>query len=327
MNDIDIDVLVVEDVWGPAFEALAQRMTVEYQPELWKDRAGLAEYASRSRALVVRNRTRVDASLLAAAPGLQVIARAGVGLDNIDVASADLAGVVVVAPLGANAQSVAEHTLGLALALARNVVVHDRSTRRGGWDRTPGVELAQCTWGLLGTGATGRAVGRLVACLGGRVLGYDISADADDAVRAAGIQPVPLDRVIAESDVISIHLPATEQTRGLVDKAFLGAMRPNAFLVNVGRGEVIDEPALVDALTSGQIAGAALDVRATEPPSPGVLETLDNVLLTPHVAGITRQSQERVIDILAGDIEALANGADAPHAVGAVRGFSGRTGK
>lgn len=320
MKDTDIDVLVVEDVWGPAFEALAQRMKVEYQPDLWKDRTRLVERASRSRGIVVRNRTRVDAALLEAAPQLQVIARAGVGLDNIDVKSADQEGVVVVAPLGANAQSVAEHTLGLALALARNVVVHDKASRLGQWNRTPGVELAQCTWGLLGTGATGRAVGRLVSCLGGRVLGYDIAVDANDpGLRDAGIQPVSRNRIIEESDVISIHLPATEDTRGLVDKAFLGAMRPHAFLVNVGRGEVIDEAALADALTSGQIAGAALDVRATEPPSPGVLETLDNVVLTPHVAGITRQSQERIIDILASDLEALFNGADAPHAVGALR--------
>lgn len=320
MSGTSNDVLVVEDVWGPAFDELARRMKVEYQPELWKDRQLLAEGASRSRAMVVRNRTRIDAALLRAAPHLRVVARAGVGLDNIDIHQADLAGVVVVAALGANAQSVAEHTLALALALARGIVVHDRTTRLGHWNRAPGIELAACTWGLLGTGATGQAMGRLVSCLGGRVLGYDNAVDPDSPrLRDAGIRMVPLDRVIGDSDVISIHLPANEQTSGLVNDAFLGAMRPHGLLVNVGRGEVVDERALADALVSGRIAGAALDVRAAEPPSPGVLETLDNVVLTPHVAGITLQSQERINGMLAADLEALLDGADARYAVGAHR--------
>lgn len=320
------DVLVAEDVWGPAFEDLARRMTVDYRPELWKDRQQLVERAGSSRAIVVRNRTRVDADLLRAAPTLRVVARAGVGLDNIDIPQADSAGVVVVAALGANAQSVAEHTLALALALARNIVVHDRETRLGTWDRTPGIELAGCTWGVLGAGATGQAVGRLVSCLGGRVLGYDNAIDpASPGLRDAAIELVPLDRVIGESDVISVHLPATEQTRGLVDGAFLGAMRPHALLVNVGRGEVVDERALYEALVGGRIGGAALDVRATEPPSPGGLEGLDNVILTPHVAGITRQSQERIIGMLAADLEALLDGVEARYAVGAHHTLAAQT--
>ncbi len=324
MSGVSTDVLVVEDVWGPAFEDLARRMTVDYQPELWKDRRLLVDRAGRSRAMVVRNRTRVDADLLRAAPHLRVVARAGVGLDNIDVHQADRAGVVVVAALGANAQSVAEHTLALALALARNIVVHDRMTRLGKWDRTPGIELAGCTWGVLGTGATGQAVGRLVSCLGGRVLGYDTALGPDSpGLRGAGIHLAPLDRVIGESDVISVHLPATDQTRGLVGDAFLGAMRPHAFLVNVGRGEVVDERALYDALVAGRIAGAALDVRGTEPPSPGALEGPDNVVPTPHIAGITRQSQERIIGMLAADLEALLDGVEARYPVGAHRRLGG----
>lgn len=317
MGELTSDVLVAEDVWGPAFDELGRRLTVDYQPELWKDPAALAERANRSRALVVRNRTQVNAELLRSAPHLRVVARAGVGLDNIDLPAADEAGVAVVAALGANARSVAEHTVGLALALARNIAVHDRATRTGRWDRTPGIELNGRTWGLLGTGATGRAVGRVVSCLGAKVLGYDI-ADSP-AVREAGIRTVPLDQLVDESDVISIHLPANEHTRGLVDDAFLGAMRQHAFLINVGRGEVVDELALAAALSSGRIAGAALDVRATEPPTPGVLETLDNVVLTPHVAGITGESQERIVGMLAEDVEALLGGAEARYAVGSHR--------
>lgn len=320
----DTDVLVVEDVWGPAMDRLAVTLRVDYQPDLWKDRAALAERAGRSRALVVRNRTRVDAALLAAT-SLLVVARAGSGLDNIDLAAAERAGVVVVAALGANAQSVAEHTLALALALARGIAVHDRATRAGVWVRTPGIELSGCTWGVLGAGATGRAVGRLVSAgLGARVLGYDALVGHDDpGVREANIEMVTLDRVIGESDVISLHLPATPQTRGVVNADLLGRMRPHALLVNVSRGEVVDEAALVDALNAGTIAGAALDVRANEPPTPGALELMDNVVLTPHVAGITGQAQERVVSVLATDLQALFCGGEAGHAVGSLRRMGG----
>lgn len=318
MTAIDTDILIVEDVQGAAFDEFAATMRVDYQPDLWKDRALLFERAIRSRALVVRNRTRVDAELLEAAPQLQVVARAGAGLDNIDVEAADLAGVVVVAARGANAQSVAEHTLALALALARGVVDHDRTTRLGQWNRTSGVELAGRTWGLLGAGATGRAVGRLVLCVASRVLGYDTTVEpGDPQIVDSGIELVSLGRLLEESDVISIHVPATAQTRNLVDADFVRRMRRHAFLINVGRGEVVNEAALVEALRSGQIAGAALDVRATEPPSLGVLETLDNVVLTPHVAGITDEAQERVIGMLASDLKALFDGGVAVNAVGA----------
>lgn len=319
MAGVDTDVLVAEDVWGPEFDRLASMMRVDYQPDLWSDRPRLAERVSHSRAIVVRNRTQVSAELLASS-ALQVIARAGAGLDNIDVAAANRAGIVVVAALGANARSVAEHTLGLAFALARNIAVHDSAIRAGHWTRTPGVELSGCTWGVLGAGATGQAVAKLVsASLGGRVLGYDAFIPPDDArVRDAGIELTTLDRVIEESDVVSIHLPSSSQTRGLAGKEFLKKMRTHAFLINVGRGEVVDELALVEALDTGQIAAAALDVRASEPPSVGELEAMDNVVLTPHVAGITRQSQDRVLTMLATDIEALFAGGEGRHVVGAL---------
>jgi (S)-sulfolactate dehydrogenase len=320
MNRYDTDVLVVEDVWGAPMQRLASTLRVDYQPDLWKNRTALAERAGRSRALVVRNRTQVDAELLASS-SLLVVARAGTGLDNIDLAAAERAGIVVVAALGANARSVAEHTMALTLALARNIAVHDRATRAGEWTRTPGIELAGCTWGLLGAGATGQAVGRLVSSsLGGRVLGYDMFVRHDDPrVRDANIGLVSLARVIEESDVISVHLPASPETRGMVNREFLGRMRPHALLVNVGRGEVVDEPALVEALTAGKIAGAALDVRASEPPTPGALELMDNVVLTPHVAGITRQAQDRVLTAVAADLEALFRGEEGSHAVGSLQ--------
>ena len=320
MGTVTTDVLVAEDVWGEPFARLARRYRVTHEPELWDSRAALLAQAARSRALVVRNRTRVDAGLLDNAPHLQVVARAGAGLDNIDVAAAEARGVVVVAAPGANAISVAEHTLALALALARSIPAHDRAVRAGRWERNPGTELYGRTWGLLGVGATGLAVARLVGCLGMRVLGYDTQVAADDAaVTDAGVVLVPLDRVASDADVVSVHLPATTETRGMVGSEFLARMRPGSLLINVGRGEVVDEAALARALRDGPLAGAGLDVRAAEPPELGALDQLPNVVLTPHVAGLTDQAQQRVLEMLAGALDALLSGGEARDVAGRLR--------
>lgn len=311
-----VDVAVTEDVWGAPLAELARTLSVLRAPSAWRSQAELAAAGSRARALVVRNRTRVDRELLEACPRLRVVGRAGAGLDNIDLEAASDRGVVVVAPLGANAASVAEHALGLALALARRVVPLDRDCRGGGWDRTPGRELSGGVWGLLGAGAAGRACGRLAAAIGMRVLAYDPYAGSRAAgLAAAGIRLAPLDEVAASADVLSCHLPATAATRHFVTADLLARMRPGALFVNVARGSVVDEDALAEALASGRLGGAALDVREQEPPPPGVLETMHNVILTPHVAGITEQSQERILRVLAADITAVLDGRRASAAV------------
>lgn len=309
---------MTEDVWGPAFDSLARDLTVRVEADGWRRPGELPGLLAGVRALVVRNRTRVDRELLETCDSVRVVARAGVGLDNIDVDAANELGVVVTAPLGANAVSVAEHTLGLALAVARRMVPLDRETRSGGWRRTPGRELSERTWGLLGFGATARAVARLARALSMTVLAYDPYVAAEDAA-AAGVTPASLDEVAAAADVLSVHLPATAETRGLVAAELLARMKPDAIVVNVGRGEVVDEEALTDALVAGRLGGAALDVRASEPPAPGRLETLDNVVLSPHVAGITAESQDRIADVLATDIRAVLSGAPARSAVGTVK--------
>ena len=304
-----VDVAITEDVWGAPLEELARTRSVLRSPAAWQSPAELAAAASRARALVVRNRSRVDRELLEACPRLRVVGRAGVGLDNIDLDAAGARGVIVVAPLGANAASVAEHALGLALGLARRVVPANRDCRRGGWDRTPGRELSGAVWGLLGAGATGRACGRLAAAIGMRVLAYDPYAAGRSAeLAAAGIRLAPLAEVTASADILSCHLPATAQTRHFVNAELIAQMRPGALLINVGRGAAVDEDALTAALESGHLGGAGLDVREREPPRCGVLETLDNVILTPHVAGITAQSQDRILRALAADISAVLDG-------------------
>ncbi|TDC48638.1 phosphoglycerate dehydrogenase [Actinomadura sp. KC345] len=316
-----VDVAVVEDVWGAPFETLAARRSVLRDPDVWEAPDRLLAAAGAARALVVRNRTRVTRELLGSAPGLRVVARAGAGLDNVDLEAAEELGVTVVAALGANAVSVAEHSLGLAFAVARRLVELDREVRGGGWRRVPGRELAGGTWGMLSAGATARATARLARGIGMRVVACDPHVPADHPeVRELGIGMLPLERVVDEADVLSVHLPATERTTGLVDASLLARCKPGAILISVGRGEVVDESALADALESGRLAGAGLDVRADEPPVPGRLEGLSNVVLTPHVAGITAQSQTRIAQILCDDIDAVLDGRAPSHAVTSPKG-------
>jgi D-3-phosphoglycerate dehydrogenase/(S)-sulfolactate dehydrogenase len=310
-------VVLTEDIAGEPLDALARELPLRREPDAWRDGARLRAALAGAGAVVVRNRTPVDRALLEACPELRIVARVGVGLDNIDVDAADDLGVVVSAPLGANAVSVAEHALGLALALARRVVPLDRDCRAGGWSRTPGRELSGRTWGLLGAGATGRACARLARGLGMTVIAHDPHlSPAHPEIAELGIRLVGLEEVAAGSDVLSCHLPSTEATRGLIDAAFLARMRPDALLISVGRGDVVDEEALADALEGGRPGGAGIDVRGAEPPSPGRLERLDTVVLTPHVAGITAESQRRILEVLAGDLRAVCGGGEARHAVG-----------
>lgn len=313
-------IVISEDVWGSPFEALAADFAITRDDDAWSDVARLKGLVADAQALVVRNRTQVTAEILDAAPQLKVIARAGVGLDNIDIPAADARGIAVVAGLGANAVSVGELTVGLALAVVRSIASHDAATRAGSWNRTAGRELSGATWGLVGCGATGIATANLLRGFGVRMIGFDPYAKADDPrLASAGITLVDFADVLRESDVISVHVPATDTTRDMFSTTQFAAMKQGAVLVSVGRGEVIDEGALAVALSSGHLGGAGLDVRAQEPPHVGVLETLPTVVLTPHVAGITRESQLRINEILASNIRASLTGQPLTHAVGAVR--------
>ena len=307
-------ILISEDVWGTPFQKLEGSFPITRNDDLWSNPEELKASLKDATALVVRNRTKVTAEIITAAPKLKVIARAGVGLDNIDIQAADAAGVVVVAGLGANAVSVGELTLGLALALLRNVPGHDVATRDGGWVRTPGRELSGLTWGLLGCGATGLATAKLLQGFGCSVIGYDPYAK-----NLSNIELTTFENVLKRSDVVSIHMPSTAETNGSINAASLALMKPDAIIVNVGRGEVINEPDLTAALKAKTIAGAALDVRAQEPPVKGEMEEIPNLILTPHVAGITKESQLRINQILTSNIELVLNSKPATHAVGALK--------
>ncbi len=307
-------ILISEDVWGAPFQKLEGSFPITRNDDLWSNPEELKASLKDVTALVVRNRTKVTAEIIAAAPKLKVIARAGVGLDNIDIKAADAAGVVVVAGLGANAVSVGELTLGLALALLRNVLGHDVATREGGWVRTPGRELSGLTWGLLGCGATGLATAKLLQGFGCSVIGYDPYAK-----NLSNIELTTFEEVLKRSNVVSIHMPSTAETNGSINATSLALMKSDAIIVNVGRGEVINEADLLVALKAKTIAGAALDVRAQEPPVKGEMEEIPNLILTPHVAGITKESQLRINQILTSNIELILNSKPATHAVGALK--------
>ena len=306
-------ILISEDVWGAPFEELSKRRSIHQDTDLWQDASKLKESVKEAQVLVVRNRTKVTADVIAAAPKLKVIARAGVGLDNIDLAAADSAGVIVVAGLGANAISVAEMTLGLALALSRDIAAQDQITKSGNWNRTPGVEITGKTWGLLGCGATGRATANLLKGFNCKALGFDPFFQGN-----AEIQMGTWDEVVSKSDFISVHMPATSQTIGSINQEFFTKMKSTAFLINVGRGELVNEADLIEALKAKTIAGAALDVRTTEPPVKGELEQIQNLILTPHIAGITKESQLAINQILVENIDLVLDGKKATHAVGKV---------
>lgn len=307
-------IVISEDVWSEDFALLKERFPILHEPDLWNRRDDLKKALSKAEALVVRNRTQVNQELFDAAPNLKIVARAGVGLDNIDVNSANEHGVVVSAALGVNARAVGELTLGLALALLRSIPERDASTREGNWNRGAGREVSGKTWGMLGFGATARATAELLSGFGNPVIAYD------PFVKSSPLASMKdLDSLIRESDILSIHLPATAETTNLIDAKRLSQMKKSAILINVGRGEVVNEVDLEAALRTGVIAGAALDVRAKEPPQDQRFTDLPNVILTPHIAGITHESQSAINKVLVAEIEAALTGQPQRYAVGTIK--------
>ena len=315
-------IVISEDVWSDGFAELAKSHKTLHEPDLWSRREDLKKALAEAEALVVRNRTQVNEELFAAAPKLKVVGRAGVGLDNIDIEAANRHGVVVSAALGINAVAVGELTLGLALALLRKVTELDASTRNGGWDRKAGVEITGKTWGVLGFGATARALAKLLKGFDVTILAYDPFAKLDPNFAAeTKTKLVTLDEVISASDILSLHMPATPETTKMIDATRIASMKSSAIIVNVGRGELIDETALEAALESKVIAGAALDVRESEPPKDSTFSQLANVILTPHIAGITKESQAKINQVLVSEVEAALTGKNPSYAVGSVKEF------
>lgn len=305
------DVLIAEDIRGHAVDALASRFDVVSQPDLWRQPEELATQIADFRALIVRNQTQVNAQLLQAAKRLIVVGRAGVGLDNVDVAAATQAGVIVTSTPEQNAVSVAELAIGLMISLARHIPAADDDTKAGNWNRRRfwGTELYGKTFGIVGAGKIGFLTARRAQALGMKILAYDPFVSRDNVLLfELNAELVSLDDLLDRADVVSCHLPSTPKTANMMNAACFARMKPTAIFLNTSRGEVVDEAALLVALQSGEIAGAALDVRASEPPAVAELEKLPNVLLTPHIAALTHEAQERVTIAICEDVARVLDG-------------------
>ena len=316
------EILITENIAGSPIDELKATHDVAFRPDLWRDRRELIGALRGVRALVVRNQTQVDGEVIDEADCLQIVARAGAGIDNVDVAAASRAGVVVAYTPSQNSLSVAELTLGLMLALARKIPAADRNVRQSKWARYQfvGSELHGKTLGVVGFGRIGRLTAQRAAAFGMNVLACSRHLDSLRASLAGTpVQPASLDELLATADVVTCHLPANGQTASMFDYDRFCRMKPTAVFINVARGEVVDEAGLVRALQEGRIAGAALDVRAQEPPQPGPLDTMDNVILTPHVGAFTHEGQHRVVASVCRDVEAVLAGKEAKNYVNFAR--------
>jgi D-3-phosphoglycerate dehydrogenase len=246
-------------------------------------------------ALIVRSATKATKELIDAAPNLKVIGRAGVGLDNVDAAHAKTKNIKVVNTPGATSISVAELAVALMFAVSRKVALSDRGTRKGEWPKKAGegIEIHGKTVGLIGLGRIGKETAKRVKALGAKAYYYDIIRPSAAEEQALGMEFKPLDELLAMSDIISIHVPKTPETQNLLGPERIAKMKKGAILINTSRGGIVNETALYDALKSGKLYGAGLDVFETEPLKTTPLFELDNIVLTPHVGAQTAEGQLR----------------------------------
>ena len=297
-------VLVCEFMDLPAVERLREAHDVDYQSDLVDDPAALVQAAAACDALIVRNRTQVRGELLAALARCRVVGRLGVGLDNIDVAACEARGIAVIPATGANALSVAEYVIAATLLLLRGAYASTAQVASGGWPRAAlgqGRETSGKTLGIVGFGSIGRLVASLAKSLGMKVIAHDPLLTANDpAWREAGVEAASLDALVAQADVVTLHVPLVDATRGLFGAQRIAAMKRGAVLINTARGQVVDVAAVAAALRRGHLGGAALDVFDAEPlPASPALQDCPNLLLTPHISGVSAESNERVSSLIA----------------------------
>jgi D-3-phosphoglycerate dehydrogenase len=310
-----VRVLVTEKLSDAGLELLRRDLQVDERPELATD--GLAAAIGEYDALIIRSATQVTAEVLAAADSLKVVARAGIGLDNVDVEAATRRGVMVVNAPQSNVISAAEHAMGLLLAQARSIPQAHAALRAGSWERSrwEGVELAGKTIGLLGLGRVGALVAARASAFGMRVIAHDPYVSGDRA-KEMGVDMMPtLEALLVQADFVSIHLPRTPDTEGLIGERELSLMKPGARLVNTSRGGIVDEEALAKALEGGHIGGAALDVFAVEPTTDSPLFAHEDVVVTPHLGASTVEAQDKAGTTVAEMVRLALMGEFVPYAV------------
>ncbi|WP_165066481.1 phosphoglycerate dehydrogenase [Marisediminicola senii] len=312
-------VLIAEELSPATVEALGPDFDIRSVDGT--DRPALLSALVDASAILIRSATQIDAEALAAAPTLKVIARAGVGLDNVDIKAATTAGVMVVNAPTSNIISAAELTVGHILALARHIAPAHAALAQGQWKRSKytGTELYEKTVGIIGLGRIGALITARMQAFGVRVVAYDPYVTAARA-QQLGVTLLSFDELLQQSDFVTIHMPKTPETTGMISDAQLALMKPTAFIVNVARGGLIDEDALYRALTSKTIAGAGLDVFVHEPPVDSPLLALDNVVVTPHLGASTDEAQEKAGVSVAKSVRLALSGELVPDAVNVAGG-------
>ncbi|MEM7238050.1 MAG: phosphoglycerate dehydrogenase [Pseudomonadota bacterium] len=290
-------VLISDKLSDRAVQIFRDRgIDVDFEPDLGKDPEALKARIGNYDGLAVRSATKATADLLAQANGLKVIGRAGIGVDNIDIAAASGRGIVVMNTPFGNSITTAEHAIAMMFAVARQIPAANASTHAGKWEKSAfmGVEITGKTLGVIGCGNIGSVVAARAIGLKMKVIAYDPFLSADRAVDLGVEKIEEIDDLLGRADFITLHLPKTEKTAGLLDARRIGLMKPGARIVNCARGGLVDEAALAAALTSGHLAGAAFDVFATEPAHENPLFNLPNVVVTPHLGAATSEAQENV---------------------------------
>jgi D-3-phosphoglycerate dehydrogenase len=308
-------ILVTEPLSQRGIDLLEKDFQVDVREDLALE--GLRQVIAPYDALIVRSQTRVTADVLEAAENLKVVARAGIGLDNVDVEAATRRGVMVVNAPQSNIVSAAEHTIGLLLAQARNIPQADAALRRGEWDRErfQGVELAGKTLGVVGAGRVGAMVAHRALAFGMRVIAFDPYVSREHA-RELGIELMPtLEALLVQADFVSVHLPRTPETEGMIGERELALVKPGARLINTARGGIVDEDAVARALKDGRLAGGAFDVFDREPATESSLFEFDQVVVTPHLGASTVEAQDKAGTAIAEMVRLALRGEFVPYAV------------
>jgi D-3-phosphoglycerate dehydrogenase len=312
-----LKVLIPEKLADPGIELLRKDFEVDVLLDLSAEE--LLERIGEYDGLIIRSATQVTAEVIGRAENLKAIGRAGIGVDNIDIEAATKRGVIVANAPESNTVAAAEHTLGLMLAAARHIPAADASLKGGEWKRSAfkGVEVREKTLGLVGLGHVGAIVARGALGMGMKVLAYDPYV-SEDRMRSMNVgRAETTDEVFENADFVSLHVPRTPQTIGLVNEESLGKMKPTAYLINVARGGIVDEAALYEALKNGVIGGAALDVFAEEPTTESPIFSLPNVVVTPHLGASTAEAQDRAGITAAEQVAAALKGRVPMHAINA----------
>jgi D-3-phosphoglycerate dehydrogenase len=300
-------VLITDGLSDKGMAILSAIAQVDNQPDISADE--LLQVVGEYDAMVVRGRTKVTAAIFEAAQNLKVVGRAGVGVDNIDLSAARAHQVTVVNSPKATSMAVAELALAMMFALARSLPKADSSMKQGQWlkKQLEGIELSGKTLGIVGMGNIGTAIAQKAAALGMKIIGYDTLVPPEEISKRRA-EPVSLAELYAQSDFITFHLPLTPESKGMVNGQSFAMMKPGVRIVDAARGGIIDETALLAALEQGQVAGAALDVFASEPPGLTALVAHPNVVATPHIGAQTAEAQDRAAEDIATEVRAALQG-------------------